>query len=176
MKEQTLNTPPDTSTSQPPVATDPEIAQPAGPLQTPAPTPSPRLSRRRALLLIIGVVLLVLAFLVAVIHMRKPALKNQNVQDAQSSANVVSQELVIELTPNGPLPTDIKGLKGTNVTWHNTDQKDHVLKSTAQDTNLALPNFSSRVVKPGESLTITLDTPGTYGYTDGSSPAEITIE
>ena len=75
----------------------------------------------------------------------------------RAAAPVAAQEASVEIVDFAFTPGTIEVAAGTTVTWTNSDSAPHT--ATADD-----GSFDTGTLQPGESGSVTFDTPGTYTY------------
>ncbi len=73
----------------------------------------------------------------------------------------------VSITKDGLTPATIKVDTGTQVTWTNNDTKPHQVSADPHPLHDTIEGFDSdNVLQPGDSLSFTFETPGTYQVHD----------
>jgi plastocyanin len=114
-----------------------------------------------------GLVLLIAvgAYSYLKLNLRLPFKEQPALTTQQVSEPIPATEALISLTAQGPIPSTIHIASGGVLTWNNDDSVDHTIEFTNNQ------DYSSNVLKAGDSFTITFETPGEYHYSDPSDPA-----
>lgn len=99
----------------------------------------------------------------------------QSTQTATVSAPQATPGLIsvrVSILKTGFSPKEVKIVKGSSVTWINTDTKNHEVRSNPHPTHIDYPPFNTiGVLKPGEEKSLVFSQAGTYSYHDHQNPA-----
>lgn len=84
---------------------------------------------------------------------------------ANSYENMTGKsEMIIKLSDIEFKPKNIKVSRGTKITWINDDSTDHYVNTDSHPAHTYYPSQNSRVLKKGDSYTLTFTTIGAYPY------------
>jgi plastocyanin len=94
----------------------------------------------------------------------------------QNSGSTMSQGSqngsTVQVTPNGFQPMNITIKVGTTVAWTNNSGKDVSINSDNHPTHLLYPLLNLGRVSDGGQVSLTFNTPGTYGYHNHLNPSQ----
>ena len=83
---------------------------------------------------------------------------------------VPTSESIVILTSNGFEPKTITVKQKTLVIWRNKSGSDSTISSDDHPTHKKYPPLNRGIFKNGETIALTFDKPGTYGYHDHFHP------
>lgn len=113
--------------------------------------------------ILLAVIVIALVGIIGMFVMRKPKPINVPV--------IPVAQATVTITKTGFVPATIKIKKGQQVTWTNTDTKDHQVSADPHPSHSSLPNLSeTSKILPQESMSFTFEKTGTYGYHDELNP------
>lgn len=84
----------------------------------------------------------------------------------------MAAEKKVSLTKAGYSPASITIKAGTKVTWTNNSGEDATVNSDPHPTHTNYPPLNLGKFSDGDSLSLTFDKPGTYGYHNHFKPSE----
>lgn len=99
----------------------------------------------------------------------------QTTKSPQSVSPIPSEtmaENVVILTADGYSPATLTMKAGTAVTWTNNSGEEATVNSDPHPTHTDYPPLNLGRFAVGESLTLTFDKPGRYGYHNHLKPSE----
>lgn len=78
----------------------------------------------------------------------------------------------VSILKTGFSPKEVKIVKGSSVTWINTDIKNHEVRSNPHPIHTDYPPLNTiEVLKPGEEKSLVFSNSGTYSYHDHLNPS-----
>jgi len=131
---------------------------------------NPENNGRKAIIVVVGVVLIAVAVLVAILLLTpksNPGPSNTSNSTTQNTSNdKVAGVALITFTDEGFSPSTLTVKKGTVVTVENKSTKSVQFSSDDHPAHTDDPEINMGVLAPGESGTFTVETIGTHGFHD----------
>src|SRR6266571_5034216 len=100
----------------------------------------------------------------------QPATHYPSSSPTTSPTEVMHEQAAITLTKDGFSPASLTVKAGTTVTWTNKSGAKATVNSDPHPTHTAYPPLNLGMFADGETLSLTFDKPGTYGYHNHLNP------
>ncbi len=109
-------------------------------------------------------------------YSRSLGASNQNSNSQNTNSTVPTQgtrnSSSVQVSSNGFQPMNLVIKAGTTVTWTNNSGEDVSINSNNHPTHLLYPPLNLGRVSDGGQVSLTFDTPGTYGYHNHLNPSQ----
>ena len=97
---------------------------------------------------------------------------SEALQPTSSPSGTMAEENSVTLTADGFSPANLTIEVGTKVTWTNKSGEAATVHSAPHPTHTNYPPLNLGTFKDGETLSLTFDKAGTYGYHNHLDPSQ----